>query len=86
MGLIMTEIIPTLLIERWQEALKNPSMQQWRAVKELCLREWLRVDNLVPLSVSESGFINEQLMDIATLEGIAYQHQIDLQPTRVEYI
>lgn len=74
----MTEIIPTLLIERWQEAHAKPSMLRWKATAELALRLWAEA--------KEQDAHLLYLSDLATLCDLAHQHQLDCQPERIDCV
>jgi hypothetical protein len=77
------EIIPSILVTRWQEALKSPSIHRWAAVKDLALNFWLQANH--EAYMAREAYLGYEA-DLATLADVALQHQLDLQPERIEYI
>lgn len=74
---LLTEL-PRALIDRWQHAIKNDTVLQWKNVCDFAESLWWYA-TYTKASV-------EVRNDFAFIANIAHQRQIDLQPIRIDYI
>ena len=69
-------IIPSIVASRWDEACKTPSIPRWRSLVQMLS------SMIVTGAMHAPG--SPMVDDLRTLEMVAHQHVLDMQPVLVE--
>lgn len=74
---IAQSAVPRIVQARWQEALGTPSIPRWRSLAQMCASMHVNASLYSP----DSPLVGT----LRTLDEVAHQHMLDMQPVLVEH-